>query len=863
MKFCLEHPDAAPELRFHKLQTTDSRGNVERLYGAPNTSLWQELIEEENFPSGLPDGVDIVGCMHAFEVSHVLPDGSRKSGNFYGAPAGLSKKLRVHADVWPPMAHFPHWKHPETEAGRSRWRALMRECLSIMLACYDGHTYIRWRAPSGEERLGLLALCSLVVDGGDYGWLVNSRGPNSLFGCGRCRIPTSMIHQNVTLLSRWNALRRTYSCEMADLQHASSLRLKADRDHYSQLCGMQPDLVRNPLYDVFGSLTSHDWVSARLLAVEPLHTIDSGVAEAIEQLMVQLPQRLHEASGEQPKADSPAAAFADRVLKQSATDLQRVVAALPTQRRHLTWPVSTTTRLVTRDRGKMKPRLPSIEFRFCNSWHYRDLGRVMAVWVLQPSFLGEGMRGPVANPSRDVADFFGQWRQTSPPGVDPLKGTFVSQTHRVGLTELSRLLAEVWCLLASWYDLFLTVPLEERQLQDLHVLDHEFHEAAKAVVAYKATWKKHQMEEAPESKRDLGAQITANLSESAHKLPRLLFRLATNRSLTDFTAQLTQARNRVVAAQLHRRLYEKSLKPSADDASPSASNAVSRSSHLGQPHRKWTLELTVDEHQRVTSLTSSCGLAEQNQAMLLEEQGYQHLFWAILSYLSDGSPIESLEQDGRHWPLTTVGVHPSILIGQTGCSKAAAAIKIPLEPFTETPTDAFARVDAGGGVEWFGRPVCGLTVTTGAGDEYELVYFQWLDYALTGDERLKLPLPSTFPLHQWAKTYMGLPPAGYVHGHAWHAEASYGVVDAAKVMSWEPIVSIGLRTWRPTSEYLQGSGASETGRGRSRGRGRGHGRGRGRRDPQPKGVGEPLFANNVHAWSFGSAATGQDTSKGS
>ena len=60
----------------------------------------------------------------------------------------------------------------------------MRECLSIMFACYDGHTYIRWRTPSGEERLGLLALCSLVVDGGDYDWLVNNRGPTSLFGCG-------------------------------------------------------------------------------------------------------------------------------------------------------------------------------------------------------------------------------------------------------------------------------------------------------------------------------------------------------------------------------------------------------------------------------------------------------------------------------------------------------------------------------------------------------------------------------------------------------------------------------------------------------------------------------------------------------
>ena len=31
------------------------------------------------------------------------------------------------------------------------------------------------------------------------------------------------------------------------------------------------------------------------------------------------------------------------------------------------------------------------------------------------------------------------------------------------------------------------------------------------------------------------------------------------------------------------------------------------------------------------------------------------------------------------------------------------------------------------------------------------------------------------------------------------------MVDAAKVMNWEPIVSIGLRVWRPTSTYRRAS----------------------------------------------------------
>ena len=46
------------------------------------------------------------------------------------------------------------------------WKQLSSACLSIIFACYDGHTYIRWRTPSGEERLGLLSrsnLSSLTV----------------------------------------------------------------------------------------------------------------------------------------------------------------------------------------------------------------------------------------------------------------------------------------------------------------------------------------------------------------------------------------------------------------------------------------------------------------------------------------------------------------------------------------------------------------------------------------------------------------------------------------------------------------------------------------------------------------------------
>ena len=810
-------------------------------------------MEDLHFPDGLPDGVRIVGGMHALDVSDMQHDGSRKSYNMYGAPQGVGSKCQSNADLWPPIAFLPNWKHPNTDAGRARSRALLRECLDICFECYDGSTYIHWRTKDGEDCAGLLALASLVVDGGDYPWLVNNRGANGLFGCGRCRIPTSLIGSNVTELWRWKSLRRTYADEVSNLQAARAIQNKASRNHFLAVSGLN-DAIDNPMYEYFGSLKERGWVAARRLAFERLHSIEAGVAMHILQLMIQMPQLLHEADGIAPCADSPAAQFADLVSRQSAKALQVLVAAVPSARRHCTWPVQTSARLITRDRGKQKPKLKLIDFRYCNGWHYRDLGRVMAVWVLQPEFLGATLSGPDPNPCCEVVDFFGEYRakRGSQPAV------YVRHSHLVGLAELSYLFAEVWCLLVAWYDLYLCIPKSDRHLQDLRVLDDEFHEAAKAILNYKATWKKHQMEEAGESIRDLGVQVGGNLTEAAHKVPKLLFRLASNRSLTDFSSQVMVARNRLVGAQMARRQYERALKPSASHATtqttdePALPSTPQPKSSLTRLERKWTLRMEVDHRYRVVSLSSSCGVAQQCQHWLLETMGYRHLYWCIINFLSELNG--ELEQDGRDWPLTTLQLHPSIAVGQSGCPKAAAAPRISMNPFSRVSTRPFARVDADGD-DWFGQPLLGVTITTLDGTQYEGIYFKWLDHALTGPERLKLPLPTAFPLHQWAKTYMGLPPLG---GHMHPASESFGLIDVSKVLNWEPIVSIGCRTWCPTSAYLE-AGSSVTSQKRKHRASKVKGvrintKQKGQAPALPAGVGEMLFANNVHVWSFGGSS---------
>ena len=137
---------------------------------------------------------------------------------------------------------------------------------------------------------------------------------------------------------------------------------------------------------------------------------------------------------------------------------------------------------------------------------------------------------------------------------------FVPKIHQVGPYEVGCLLAEVICLLITWYDLFLVEEISDREVVDLRILDCEFHDAAKAVLDFVATWKKHQMEEAGESRMDLGTQVSGSLTEAAHRLSKFLYQQVTNRQISNFTTQLMTARNIIVAAQLYRRQYEASIR---------------------------------------------------------------------------------------------------------------------------------------------------------------------------------------------------------------------------------------------------------------------------------------------------------------
>ena len=109
---------------------------------------------------------------------------------------------------------------------------------------------------------------------------------------------------------------------------------KTARAQFTRIRGKNADAVANPLYNIFGVLWQKDWVIARTLAFEKLHSMEEGVCMQILLLIVQQPQRIHESDGEAVSAVSPAAAFADSVLSCAAESLYTIMLGMPTERRH-------------------------------------------------------------------------------------------------------------------------------------------------------------------------------------------------------------------------------------------------------------------------------------------------------------------------------------------------------------------------------------------------------------------------------------------------------------------------------------------------------------------------------------------------
>ena len=568
------------------------------------------------------------------------------------------------------------------------------------------------------------------------------------------------------------------------------------------------------------------WSVGRITAFEPLHNGLKGEVEKLVTAAFQLPQLLLEAPGEQPAAASLAAQFADATLIQLAPSVEAVIKALPSSRLHAGWSSNYFLSHITRDRGERKPRLERVQPVFMNAWHMKDLLKTIVMLLLQPLFFGS------ENIWATMLAGLRQRERAEPPAYRPrciILDFHTRSEHQVGPIILRDLLIETFCLYVEWYKLREKEVICDRGIAELTVLFDEWLEQAKAALPslYRTTWKTHQCDHAGASRRDLG-NSNAQRSEHAHKFGKLLYAIATNKSAHGFTGQLAGARDLLVAAQVLR--HQQSLSADASDLLPKAGKARTHSD-LVSMRKALRLKLDVNDDLKVIGLSSeSVGISASRAAVLLNDRGYQHLYWSILCYLNEiGSGTLGAKWQIELNPATnfdmTLSLFRSVRIGSSNSFRDT--LKAEATPYVEVPplsTEADAKCVAvvvdDIGTTWLMQPTLLFQMTTADGTCYNLVYGRWFDYALGGEERLQLPLPLSFPIHQWAEAKMG------VRAHT--NSPSYSVVDVSRILHVEPIVPIGV--------------APAAGNQRKRKR---------RTEASPSKQlkhGAPLFANNIHVW---------------
>lgn len=329
-----------------------------------------------------------------------------------------------------------------------------------------------------------------------------------------------------------------------------------------------------------------------------------------------------------------------------------------------------------------------------------------------------------------------------------------------------------------------TVPQEDKL--HLKILSNEWYESM--VVAHSnaanfhATYKTHWLlsHAWPHQKSDNHSE---QQSERAHKWLAALFAAETNKN-AEFVSQVATARNRHLAALLRRPARQPS---SAPPLKPEATALLGQSQNT---HRKrYSLWLDVNPKLQVFGLTSHAPEFELvSEDTLLHEHGFIHLFWAILVFLSPATAdifsVDALTSSVPHddWPRLRLELTYGASIGHSSV-RAAAAPYLHCAPF-ET-CESFVEVEVNGEL-WNGRPELLFWCTTLDGTMVPMVFLRFLSLPITGLEREMLPLPSSFPIHQWEMTRnMG------VHGNASSMQVTYGVVAASSVVCIVPTAFIG------------------------------------------------------------------------
>ena len=279
-------------------------------------------------------------------------------------------------------------------------------------------------------------------------------------------------------------------------------------------------------------------------------------------------------------------------------------------------------------------------------------------------------------------------------------------------------------------------------------------------------------------------------SERAHKWLARLFADETSKNAT-FVSQVAGARNRHLTSLLLRQRIGLSSSETEGSQPQLATSTSLHDQALNVHRRRFALWLDVDDEKlRTVRLSSNAPeFALVSEDTLLQDQGYTHLYWSILVFLApattDMSSADALKRSIRSGerPLLRLEITYGAAIGQNS-ERAAAAPYLHCIPFSVCET--FIEVKVGGEM-WYGLPMLLFWCTLLDGTRVPMAFLKYLSRPITGLEREILPLPSTFPIHQWEMTRS----MGAGHHHASPLQFMYGVVAVASIMCVVPTACIG------------------------------------------------------------------------
>jgi len=195
------------------------------------------------------------------------------------------------------------------------------------------------------------------------------------------------------------------------------------------------------------------------------------------------------------------------------------------------------------------------------------------------------------------------------------------------------------------------------------------------------------------------------------------------------------------------------------------------------------------------------GMDDCDEPTFLPIFEFKYLYWALMVHLFNPMDIYDSMSFGYVHSLTSIRIMPGINLAtmareevhlKTASVKAGLVGRVKALPF-EGNMLPFVAIAGEGDVINYAQVLLFFQCRNG-GKVHNLAYIKYLSDAILGARRALMPLPSTFPIHQWAMNAMGcrgkprgrkkIPPPPKYDFH-------FAVIDIDSILNLEHVVEIG------------------------------------------------------------------------